>query len=150
MERGISHQTKLLKAVSSQALNSSRDWAPTLFSVFDNAVAWENQERIWHVGIKILWWFLHHSRLTLPILQSTCMFLWKVQLMCQQQWFCHTPHRENTLYIAWAPTVPCTALTLVFPAPRRSCLFQRTAGQGLCSLHYWVTCLSSFIAYFGQ
>lgn len=32
---------------------------------------------------------------------------------------------------------------LVFP--RRSFPFQRTAGQGLGSLHYWVTCLSSFI-----
>lgn len=35
------------------------------------------------------------------------------------------------LYIAWAPTVPCTALTSVFLAPRRSSPDQRTATQGL-------------------
>lgn len=149
LRRDIFHHTKLPKALSSQALNFSRDWASTIFSVFDNAVVWENQKRIWHAGIP--WWFLHKPWLTFSILQSTgYVSVESSAYTCQQQWFYHTPHRENTLYIAWAPTVPCTALSLVFPAPGRFFPFQRTAGQRLCSLHSWVTCLSSFIAYFRQ
>lgn len=95
--RDIFHHTNRPKALSGQALNSSRDWASTIFSVFDNGVVWENQERIWHVGIKIPWRFLHHPWLTFSILQSTCTYLWKVQLACVGSSGFTIPHRVFSL-----------------------------------------------------